>query len=211
MRAAGARRKPDLDVGLSELGRGCGDAKVHGERQVEAGTDGRAVDGRDYRLVHIGEGERDAMNMLADQRPLLGGAALQPLPHQLLDIAAAAKGLACPGHHHHGHGLAVPAIGKGLGPGVDHGAGEGVAPLGPVQSNGRDPVGDLQTYLLAHAPSPPSTAMLAPAVTIVGQSDALPPRAAAAPSTRHQWASLPNSSRQAQSRVVQWCKSCSTV
>lgn len=50
-----------------------------------------------------------------------------------------------------------------------------------------------------------------PAATMAGQSTAPPPRAASAPSTCHQWASLPYSSRQAQSRLVQWCRSCSAV
>ena len=66
-------------------------------------------------------------------RPLLGRRLLQALPHQLLDVAAAAEGLARPGHHHHVHVLAVAALGERGGPGVDHGAGEGVAALGPVE------------------------------------------------------------------------------
>ena len=142
------------------------------------------------------------MDVLADQRPLLGGAPLQPLPHQLLDVAAAAKGLARAGHHHDVHVFAAPALGERGGPGVDHGTREGVAALGPVQRDGRDPVRDLQPDFLAHAPSP-SLAAARPADTIAGQSAALPPRAVSAPSTAHQWASFPNSSRHAQRRVVQ--------
>ena len=209
--AAGAGREPDLDVGLGETGGGPGEAQVHRQREIEAGTDGGAVDRRDHRLVRVGEGERDAVDMLADQRPLLRRRALQPLPHQLLDVAAAAEGLAGSGHHHHVHVRAHAAVGERGGPGVDHGAGEGVAPLGPVEGDGRDPVGDLQAYLIAHGPAPSIAALPSPAATMAGQSAAPPPRAACAPSTCHQWASLPHSSRQAQRRVVQWCRSCSAV
>ena len=200
--AAGPRRQPHRDVGLREARGRRGEPQVHRQGEVQARADGRAVQRREHRLVHVCQGERDAVDMLADRRPLRGRPALQARFHQLLDVAAAAEGRAGPGHHHDADVRPPPAGVERLRPGVDHGEGEGVAPFGPVQGDGRDPVVDLQENPVAHRSSS-ARSSAPPEATSTGHNASPPRRATHVPSTPHQWASFPHSSRQAQRRLLQ--------
>src|SRR6185312_4607407 len=79
----------------------------------------------------------------------LGRRALQPFSHGD-DVAAAAERLAGAGDDDDAHRVIGPAFGERRRPGIDHLEGEGVHALGPVERDGGDAVGDLETQILGH-------------------------------------------------------------
>jgi len=70
------------------------------------------------------------------------------------DVAAAAEGRARAGHDHDADRRVGAAALQGRRPGLDHREGEGVLPLGPVQRDGRDPLGDGEQQVLARVAGP---------------------------------------------------------
>ena len=132
---------------------GPGDAHVGGQRQVQPGADGRAVDRGDRRQRAVGDGEEAVVD---HAQAVLGGLAERG------EVGAGAERLACAGHDQRVH------VGVGLG-GVDGRAqgrgdlgGDGVAAVGVVDGDEGDAVVDVDQYRIGHGPAyvPRSTTMM---------------------------------------------------
>ena len=129
-----------------ELGRLAGDAEVAAEGDVEAVARGTTVERAHRRRVEVVEHDRRGIAEVelagvgvegaeASERPL--GAA-----HLGLEVEAGAEGPAGAGEHDHAHLAVAVGLQQVLGQRLQHRARDRVHPLGGVERDGRDVVGD---------------------------------------------------------------------
>ena len=141
---AGVARQGDVGEGQVEAGGVGHDPQVAGEGQAGTGPGGHAVDRRDHRLLHPGDGGDDRVVVLVDgAEQRVGGAALEDLD-VLLEVLSDAERATRAGQHDAPDGRVVGDLAhrgeqRLLGRDV-----EAVHRLGPVEGEGRDAVGDLE-------------------------------------------------------------------
>ena len=124
-----------------EQRRGTGDPHIGGQREVQPGADGGAVDGRDRRQRAVGDGEEAVVDR---PQPVLGRLAERG------QVGACAERLACAGDDEGMHvGVRLGGIDGCAQPGRDLG-GDGVAAVGIVDGDQCDVVFDLYKDAIGH-------------------------------------------------------------
>ena len=141
--AAAFRHDPTLDEGGGQLGIVGHDADIAAQREVHAITRGRAIERADHRLVHREEDRRRRVAQVDRGRKLAIGTA-DPLARRcLVKVKTSAERPACPGQDDHPDLRVLIHRHQRPRQLVEHGRGDGVHPLGPVQRDGGDVVGNL--------------------------------------------------------------------
>jgi hypothetical protein len=142
----------DLDERLAEGGRLCGEANVAGERQIEAGAVGRAINGGDDRLHHLPDGREHAAARAEQTRELVHVVTLHQFVH-VLDVGSGAKSPSGAGDDDDAYRLIARRPLQRLGQVAPHVPGKGVQLFGTVQSDGRYPGLGLDSDVFVHGDS----------------------------------------------------------
>ena len=142
-----ARNDSEIQKHLAELCFFRRDAHVAHHGQVAPRANRRAVDCGDRRNIHVVERLRQPLHpidiALRRRKRFLAEHTVGII--HLLDVPAGTKGRVGPGQDHHADLRIGLHLGEGLQKGSDHVvSGDRVAPLGIVQRNRGDPVGNLQ-------------------------------------------------------------------